>query len=594
MASVIKIKRSGVSGNPSTLAAGELAYSGLADNGSNGGDRLYIGMGTETNGNAANHVVIGGKFFTDMLDHVKGVLTANSAIVVDGDSKIDHLIVDNIDIDGNTISTTDKDGNLILQPNGAGKVSINGKYTLPNADGTAGQILVTNGSGSVSFKSLPPSSLNIAGDTGSDVVNTGETLTVSGSGAISTTVTDNKVSISAADASNTTKGVASFSGNTFSVSSGAVDIKAGGVSNAQLANSKVTIGTTDVSLGAAQTDIAGLTSLAVGNIKIDGNEIASTNADGTISFKPSGKGYISANGFLIKGVADPVDSTDAATKSYVDTVATGLTWKDAVNLLSDVNVALTGTSGSLTIDGHNLTSKQNGIRVLLKNQTTASDNGVYIYNDDGSNYKLTRASDLDSVNELAGACVLVIDGDKYDNSGWVQSTSNPSGFGDQNWVQFSGSNLYTAGAGLSLTGNQFNINVASSGGIEISSNALQLKSTIAGDGLTYANGVLNAVGTSGRISVGADSIDIDANYAGQASITTVGTLTSGALGVGFTTVAVAQGGTGATSLTARGVLFGNGTDVVGVTSASTTDGNFLAEDSTGNPYWTNVIDGGTY
>jgi phage-related tail fiber protein len=65
--SKIKIKRSEVSGNPAVLGAGELAYSGLADNGSNGGDRLYIGMGTETAGNAVNHVVIGGKYFTDQI-----------------------------------------------------------------------------------------------------------------------------------------------------------------------------------------------------------------------------------------------------------------------------------------------------------------------------------------------------------------------------------------------------------------------------------------------------------------------------------------------------------------------------------------------
>lgn len=67
MSSIIRIKRSEVAGNPTTLGAGELAYSALADNGSNGGDRLYIGMGTETSGNAANHVVIGGKFFTDQI-----------------------------------------------------------------------------------------------------------------------------------------------------------------------------------------------------------------------------------------------------------------------------------------------------------------------------------------------------------------------------------------------------------------------------------------------------------------------------------------------------------------------------------------------
>ena len=84
MASIIRIKRSSVSGNPSTLAAGELAYSALTDNGSNGGDRLYIGIGTETAGNAANHIVIGGKYFTDMVNDATSSNTASKLVKRDG------------------------------------------------------------------------------------------------------------------------------------------------------------------------------------------------------------------------------------------------------------------------------------------------------------------------------------------------------------------------------------------------------------------------------------------------------------------------------------------------------------------------------
>jgi hypothetical protein len=124
MASIIRIKRSSVSGNPATLGAGELAYSALADNGSNGGDRLYIGIGSETSGNAANHLVIGGKFFTDMLDHTKGVLTASSALIVDSDKKLDELLVDNLSLNGNTLSVTNTNGNLVLGANGTGFVNI--------------------------------------------------------------------------------------------------------------------------------------------------------------------------------------------------------------------------------------------------------------------------------------------------------------------------------------------------------------------------------------------------------------------------------------------------------------------------------------
>jgi hypothetical protein len=80
MASSIKIKRSETGGNPAVLGAGELAYSGLTDNGSNGGDRLYIGMGTETAGNAVNHVIIGGKYFTDMITAATNVNTASTLV----------------------------------------------------------------------------------------------------------------------------------------------------------------------------------------------------------------------------------------------------------------------------------------------------------------------------------------------------------------------------------------------------------------------------------------------------------------------------------------------------------------------------------
>ena len=76
MSASIKIKRSGTSGNPSTLGAGELAYSSLIDDGTNGGDRLYIGTGDETAGNAVNHVVIGGKYFTDI---ITGATASNTA-----------------------------------------------------------------------------------------------------------------------------------------------------------------------------------------------------------------------------------------------------------------------------------------------------------------------------------------------------------------------------------------------------------------------------------------------------------------------------------------------------------------------------------
>lgn len=156
MSSRVKIKRSETAGNPAVLGQGELAYSALTDNGSNGGDRLYIGTGTETAGNAVNHVVIGGKYFTDKLDHTPGILTASSALITDSSSKLDNIKVDNIDINGNTISSTDANGNIVITPNGSGSVVLDGQ-NWPQAVGSNGQILTTNGTGQLAW-SNPASS----------------------------------------------------------------------------------------------------------------------------------------------------------------------------------------------------------------------------------------------------------------------------------------------------------------------------------------------------------------------------------------------------------------------------------------------------
>lgn len=96
--SLITIKRSGVSGNPSKLRVGELAYSWANVE---GGNRLYIGTGEERDGNASNHVVIGGKYFTDLLSAKAGTLTSNSAIIVGADKKINELITDHLHSDAN-------------------------------------------------------------------------------------------------------------------------------------------------------------------------------------------------------------------------------------------------------------------------------------------------------------------------------------------------------------------------------------------------------------------------------------------------------------------------------------------------------------
>lgn len=134
MATIIKIKNSGTSGSPSTLATGELAYSYLQQLpvegvvSTNGGDRLYIGTGTEVAGEATDIVHIGGKYYMDMLDHENGILTANSALITDADSKLNDLNVDNVNINSNRVSITDTNGHLFLQANGTGEVRFDSDF----------------------------------------------------------------------------------------------------------------------------------------------------------------------------------------------------------------------------------------------------------------------------------------------------------------------------------------------------------------------------------------------------------------------------------------------------------------------------------
>ena len=149
MASVIKTKRSASTGAPTALAQGEMAYSFLGGTQSNGGDRLYVGTGTETAGEAANIDVIGGKYFADMLDHVTGTLTASSAILVDASSKIDVLNVDNITLNGNTISTTNTNGDLTLSPNGTGDVIIDTGKSLRLSTHTDNGVLKFDADGNI-------------------------------------------------------------------------------------------------------------------------------------------------------------------------------------------------------------------------------------------------------------------------------------------------------------------------------------------------------------------------------------------------------------------------------------------------------------
>ena len=124
MASTILVKRSTGTTVPSSLEFGELALTVGTGTQVNRGDRIFIGDNNTT------VQVVGGKYFTDMLDHVHGTLTADSGVIVDSDSKVDRFRVDDINIDGNVVETDTDNQDMIFRAAGAGKIVIEDNQEL--------------------------------------------------------------------------------------------------------------------------------------------------------------------------------------------------------------------------------------------------------------------------------------------------------------------------------------------------------------------------------------------------------------------------------------------------------------------------------
>ena len=464
--------------------------------------------------------------------------------------------------------------------------------------------------------------LNVQGDSGTGNVSLlDDTLDFVGIGAISTVVDRVgaivSVTTSIANATASTTGVASFSSSNFDITDAQVSIKTGGITNASLANSNVTIGSTTVNLGSTVTAFAGLTSLQIGNIKIySDNQITTEETNGNINLITNGTGVIDVHNTRISSLADPEGPYDAVNRSYVDAVANGFHVHTPAQVATHANLATItgdtvtydngplddGVGATLTldtaitiIDGITYLTDNfpDGSRILVKNEDNAAYNGIYTINTAGD--VLTRATDFDTAVEVGGGdFVFVEHGDLYGSTGWVQvEDTDIIGTHTITFSQFAGVGTYKAGIGLYLDGTTFNANVnSSSGGIEIVANQFQLKSTIAGNGLTYDSGIISVGGTTDRISVSTDAIDISVNYVGQSSITTLGTITTGTWH--GSTIGTGYGGTGFSSFNAYDLLVGNGSTGGLSILAKGSAGQLLQVNSAGTALEYADLDGGTY
>jgi hypothetical protein len=131
----------------------------------------------------------------------------------------------------------------------------------------------------------------------------------------------------------------------------------------------------------------------------------------------------------IINLPNPSNAQDAATKAYVDSLVEGLNWKDNVRVATTGNINLNAPGA--TIDGVTLSV---GDRVLVKDQTDAKQNGIYIYN--GSSTPMTRAPDANTADELENAVVVVDEGTNA-GTAWRQTNVNFTlGTDPVNWTSF--------------------------------------------------------------------------------------------------------------------------------------------------------------
>lgn len=309
-------------------------------------------------------------------------------------------------------------------------------------------------------------------------------------------------------------------------------VSGGGAGIAEALTVSESNGTITLTLNVADTDSAGLLSATFWNLlnnstsEATASTLAKRDADGKLK------------------VATPTDAAHAATKGYVDAARQGLDVKQSVRAATTdpINLANQLENGDV-IDGVTLAT---GDRVLVKNQSTSSENGIYVVQASGAAVRSSDTNGTADTGEIsAGTFTFVEEGTANADHGFVVSTNGTITVGVTGitWTQFSGTGSFVAGDGLSKDGNTLNVNVVAN-----------------------------------RTAITSDAVDIASTYVGQSSITTLGTITTGTWAA--TDVAVAHGGTNASTEADARVNLGTKTSAGAVTTTTSTLARIVAQGNT--------------
>jgi hypothetical protein len=259
------------------------------------------------------------------------------------------------------------------------------------------------------------------------------------------------------------------------------------IPNNALNNSSLTIGGTNVALGATATTLTGLTSIAV-------------TQDPTSALQLATKQYVDA---VAEGLHIHASCAAATPASLASITGGTVTYNNGT---SGVGATLTLSAALTVLDGYTLL---NGDRVLVKDEATQANNGIYTWATGGT--VLTRATDFDTAVEIAGGdFTFVTNGTLYADTGWVQIDDVVTvGTNPVVWVQFSGAGTYTAGTGLTLSGSQFSITNTGTAGTYGSASQVPVFVTNAQGQVTSVTNTaiaINGAAVSGDIAGSAGSV----------------------------------------------------------------------------------------